>query len=89
MTYFSFRRVRGARGEGVFEGSTFLGSVAQRRQWRSRLSLSDPGLDLYYAIGPGGESLSGSFPTRHDAAEALFALATGSSGGEQGFPLQA
>lgn len=82
MTYFSYRRVRGTRGEGVFEGSSFLGSVAQRRDWRSRLALSDASVDVYYAIGPGGESLSGFFSSRHDAAEALYEFVTEASGEE-------
>lgn len=83
MTYFSYKRVRGTRGERVFKGSTFLGAVAQRRDWRSRFTLSDAGVDLYYyAIGPGGEPLSGFFPSRHDAAEALYEFVSEAPGEE-------
>jgi len=80
MTYFSYRSPRGTRGEDVYEGSTLLGRVAVKRDWRSRLTLRQAGLDVYCATQLTGEPIPGLFPSRHDAAEALFAIASGASG---------
>jgi len=85
MTYFRFRNARATRGEHVYEGSTLLGRVALKRDWRSRLALNQSGIvDVYCATGLTGEMLPDSFPSRHDAAEALFALASGLSGEDEG-----
>lgn len=74
MTYFSFRHIRGTRGEGVYAGSILLGRVVVKSDWRSRLTVSS-GVDVYYAVGLEGEALPGLFLSRHDAAEALYELA--------------
>ena len=89
MTYFSYRNARATRGEDVYEGSTLLGRVALKRDWRSRLALSHSGaVDVYCATRLTGESLPDFFPSRHDAAEALFALASGFSGEDEGTTLR-
>ncbi len=72
MTYFSYKRLRGTRSEAVYTGATLLGRVTVRADWRSRIGLGGRVGDLYCAIGLGGEALPGLFPSRHDAAEALY-----------------
>ena len=74
MTYFTFKQVRRTRAEHAYVGSTLLGRVAVRTDWRSRLTLS-AGPRTYYATRLGGELLAESFPSRHDAAEALYEIA--------------
>lgn len=84
MTYFNYRNARGTRGEDVYEGSTLLGRVTLRRDWRSRFALGPSGDDVYVATRLTGEPIPGLFPSRHDAAEALFVLVSGASGGSGG-----
>jgi hypothetical protein len=80
MTYFSYQRSRGTRGETVYAGSTRLGRVIVQKDWRSRLTLSPNGVDLLYrAVGLEGEALPGLFLSRHDAAEALNEVASPAS----------
>ena len=69
-------------GEDVYEGSTLLGRVAVKRDWRSRLALRPPEVDVYCATRLTGEPIPGLFLSRHDAAEALFAQASGVPGDE-------
>ena len=83
MTYFSFRSARGTRGEDVYEGSTLLGRVKVLRDWRSRLTLRQSGGDVFCATPLTGEAVPGLFPSRHDAAEALFALTSGAPGEDE------
>jgi hypothetical protein len=83
MTYFTYRHIRGARGgDEVYAGSTLLGRVTVKVDWRSRLTVSPKGADLFCAIGLGGEPLPDLFLSRHAAAEALYDLASDSSGAE-------
>jgi aminopeptidase N len=78
MTYFNYEHIRGTHSEAVYAGSTILGRVAVKSDWRSRLSVSLNGVDLRYrAIGLAGEALPGLFLSRHDAAEALYEVAHG------------
>ena len=84
MTYFNYRSSRGTRGEDVYEGSTLLGRVVVKRDWRSRLTLSQSGGDAYSATRLDGEQLPDVFVSRHDAAEALFVLTSGASGQDEG-----
>lgn len=79
MTYFNYRRVPGKRGDGVYAGSSLVGHVVVKADWRSRLTLG-PTVESYSAIGLGGEALPGLFRSRHDAAEALHAVATAGAG---------
>lgn len=72
MTYFNFRSVRGSRGQDVYVRSTLVGRVSTKADWRSRLTLREATLPLYQATAIGGEVLPGLFPSRHDAAEALY-----------------
>ena len=75
MTYFSYRHIRFTRSEGVYVGSTFVGRVSVRTDWRSRLTIRDTILTQYRATGLEGNELSELYPSRHDAAEALYAAA--------------
>jgi hypothetical protein len=84
MTYFSYRNARGTRGEDVYEGTTLLGRVAMRRDWRSRLTLRTPEDDVYCATRITGEPIPGLYPSRHDAAEALFAQTSDAPGEDEG-----
>jgi hypothetical protein len=85
MTYFAYKHIRGTRSEGVYAGSTLLGRVAVKANWRSRLLVSPNGVDLYYcAIDPDGDALPGSFLSRHDAAEALYEVARETSRADEG-----
>ena len=84
MTYFNYRNARGTRGEDVYEGSTLLGRVTMRRDWRSRFALRPSGDDVYCATRLTGEPIPGLYLSRHDAAEALFALRSGASGEDEG-----
>jgi hypothetical protein len=76
MTYFNFKHIRGTHSEAVYAGSTILGRVALKADWRSRLTVSLNDVNLHYrAVGLGGEVLPGLFLSRHDAAEALYEAA--------------
>lgn len=76
MTYFKYEHVRGTRSETVYAGSTLLGRVAVKPDWRSRLMVSPHGVTLRYrAVRLGGEALPRLFVSRHDAAEALYEVA--------------
>jgi hypothetical protein len=75
MTYFHFQPIRGTRDEAVYAGSTAVGRVGVKVDWRARLTVSDNAADLRYrAICMTGEVLPGLFASRHDAAEALYAV---------------
>lgn len=84
MTYFTYKHIRGTRSEEVYAGSTILGRVTVKADWRSRLTVSPKSVDLYCAIGLGGDALPGLFLSRHDAAEALHAAARHASGADDG-----
>jgi len=88
MTYFNYKHKRGTRGEAVYQGSTLLGRVAIKGDWRSRFTLSLTSVDLYSAIGLGGDTLPGLFRSRHDAAEALYAMTSAASGEDEGTATQ-
>jgi hypothetical protein len=72
MTYFTYRRIRGTRSDRVYVGSTLIGRVAVMPDWRSRLTVSDTVEVRYRAIGVVGDKYPVLFPSRHDAAEALY-----------------
>jgi hypothetical protein len=72
MTYFTYRRIRGTRGERVFVGSTLIGRVSTVPDWRSRFVLNDAPEIRYRAVGVVGVQLPVAFRSRHDAAEALY-----------------
>ena len=75
MTYFNYKHIRGTRSEEVYAGSTILGQVSAKVDWRSRLTVSPTNVTYYCAVGVGGDALPGLFLSRHDAAEALHAVA--------------
>lgn len=75
MTYFNYKHIRGTRSEEVYAGTTGLGQVTAKVDWRSRLTVSPTSVTHYCAVGLGGDLLPGLFLTRHDAAEALHAVA--------------
>lgn len=76
MTYFDYKRIRGSRGQRVYVGTTYVGRVDVVADWRARLSLN-PSIDQYRAIDVNGDELPQLFPSRHDAAEALFEVTQG------------
>ncbi len=73
MTYFHYRRVRGSRSEGVYAGTDMVGRVSLKTDWRARLALRT-GDDGYQAVQPDGTVLPQLYRSRHDAAEALYAI---------------
>jgi hypothetical protein len=73
MTYFTYRRIRATRSDKVYVGSTLIGRVAVMPDWWSRFTLNDAVEVRYRAVGVVGDQLPDLFPSRHDAAEALYA----------------
>jgi hypothetical protein len=72
MTYFTYRHIRGTRSERVYVGGTLVGRVASMTDWRARIAFSDTAETHYRAVGVVGDVLPVAFPSRHDAAEALY-----------------
>jgi hypothetical protein len=73
MTYFTYRHIRGTRSDKVYVGSTLIGRVAVMPDWRSRFTLSDTAEVHYRAVDMVGDKVPALFPSRHAAAEALYA----------------
>lgn len=80
MTYFNFRHIRGTHSDAVYVGSLLVGRIALKTDWRSRITVSDTNIIRYRAVDVGGDALPVLFPSRHDAAEALYEVAHGASG---------
>lgn len=72
MTFFTYRRVRATRSVKVYVGPTLIGRVSVMPDWRARFTLSDTAEVRYRAIGMVGDKFPVLFPSRHDAAEALY-----------------
>ena len=54
MTYFDFKKRRSARGEAVYVGTRFIGRVAVKTDWPSKLAHSATSVDLYSATQSSG-----------------------------------
>lgn len=80
MTYFTYKNARGKRGVGVYSGSTYLGQVFIKTNWKSRLTMG-PNTDLFCATRLDGDALPEMFRSRHDAAEALYEVSDAATAG--------
>jgi hypothetical protein len=78
MTYFNYRHIRGTRSDGVYVGTTLIGRVSAKVDWRSRLTVSQTSIISYRAVRLAGDELPVLYPSRHDAAEALYEAGHGS-----------